>query len=166
MLKLKNLEKIDQFESFLRTQPELTVARQHRHLSESHHPGLLQRRPAVLPPARQLRARTSSCSYLAQLRKAPAAGMDNKLLRSFAGQHGPDGARISLKIADIGSRNLDTLMQPPDSARDARTSSTARGWTCSRTGTTILFTKGNEYLINTLTEQPADGLWRWWGWWC
>ena len=58
-------------------------------------------------------------------------------------------ARISLKIADIGSQNLDTLLSNQIRPQINKIFN-GTGMNVKLTGTTIIFTKGNEYLIGTL----------------
>jgi predicted RND superfamily exporter protein len=151
LLKLKNLEKINQFENYLRTQPELTspisIVTFLKATTQAYYNGDPQffRLPDNSEKNFILSALANS--------KGTGAGMDSKLLRSFADSTGQQ-ARISLKIADIGSRNLDTLMNTkilPEMHRIFN----GTGMDVRPTGTTILFTKGNEYIINTLGESLA-----------
>ena len=88
-------------------------------------------------------------SYLANS-KGNGQNSTNKLLRSFTDST-QQRARISVKIADIGSHKLDTLVnkriEPAIQRIFKGTDMTVR-----RTGTTVIFTKGNEYVIGTLRE--------------
>ncbi|RZK29305.1 MAG: hypothetical protein EOO57_19615, partial [Hymenobacter sp.] len=74
----------------------------------------------------------------------------SKLLKTFTDST-QQRARISVKIADIGSHKLDTLVnkriEPAIKRIFAGTNMVVR-----RTGTTVIFTKGNEYVIGTLGE--------------
>jgi len=148
LLKLKNLEKINQFENFLRTQPELTspisIVTFLKATTQAYYNGDPQfyRLPDNSEKNFILSALASS--------KGSGAGMDSKLLRSFVDSTGQQ-ARISLKIADIGSRNLDTLMNQKI-LPEMRRIFNGTGMDVRPTGTTMLFTKGNEYIINTLGE--------------
>jgi len=148
LLKLKNLEKINQFENYLRTQPELTspisIVTFLKATTQAYYNGD--------PQFYRLPDNSEKNFILSSLAssKGSGAGMDSKLLRSFVDSTG-QYARISLKIADIGSRNLDTLMNQrilPEMRRVFN----GTGMDVRPTGTTILFTKGNEYIINTLGE--------------
>ncbi|SHI45784.1 hypothetical protein SAMN02745146_0935 [Hymenobacter daecheongensis DSM 21074] len=162
ILKLKNLERIDRFEKFLRTQPVLTTPVSIVTFLKASTQAFYNDDPAYyrLPDNSE---KNFILSYLSHSRGkasapaeaaagAPAAGglMVDKLLRSFTDSTG-QRARISLKIADIGSHNLDTLLnykiQP-----QIKEIFNGTGMTVKLTGTTILFTKGNEYLIGTLKE--------------
>ncbi|ALW84431.1 hypothetical protein AUC43_04620 [Hymenobacter sedentarius] len=150
LLKLKNLEKIDQFEKFLRTQPELSPPVSLVTFLKASTQAFYNGDPKFfrLPDNSE---RTFILSALANSRGAGnEAGMNSKLLRSFADSTG-QRARISLKIADIGSQNLDSLMNKrilPEMNRIF----TGSGMDIRPTGTTIIFTKGNEYIIHTLRE--------------
>ncbi|SFQ29156.1 efflux RND transporter permease subunit [Hymenobacter arizonensis] len=148
LLKLSNLEKINQFENYLRTQPEVTspisIVTFLKATTQAYYNGD--------PAFYRLPDNTEKNFILSSLAnsKGTGAGTDSKLLRSFVDSTGQQ-ARISLKIADIGSRNLDTLMNSkilPEMHRIFN----GTGMDVRPTGTTILFTKGNEYLINTLGE--------------
>jgi len=150
LLKLKNLEKIDQFEKFLRTQPELSPPVSMVSFLKASTQAFYNGDPASyrLPDNSE---RNFILSALANSKgSSGGTGMNSKLLRSFADSTGQK-ARISLKIADIGSQNLDTLMNKrilPEMNRIFK----GTGMDIRPTGTTIIFTKGNEYVINTLKE--------------
>ncbi|GAB3826722.1 efflux RND transporter permease subunit [Hymenobacter jeollabukensis] len=170
ILKLSNLERIDRLENYLRTQPQLTspisivtflkAATQTFYNGDPSYYRLpdnsernfilsyLARSRSAVPVASDSTA-ADSTKTVATSPKA-AASMNDKLLRSFTDSLGQK-ARISLKIADIGSRNLDTLLitkiQPQINEIFKGT-----GMEVRMTGTTILFTKGNEYVIGTLKE--------------
>ncbi|RAK63248.1 efflux RND transporter permease subunit [Hymenobacter edaphi] len=171
ILKLSNLERIDRLENYLRTQPQLTspisivtflkAATQtfyngdpsyYRLPDNSERNFILSylARSRSAGPAAADSAATGADSTQTAVATAPkaAASMNDKLLRSFTDSTGQK-ARISLKIADIGSRNLDTLLltkiQPQINEIFKGT-----GMEVKMTGTTILFTKGNEYVIGTL----------------
>ncbi|WP_400192762.1 RND family transporter [Hymenobacter sp. B81] len=146
ILKLKNLERMDRLENYLRTQPVLTspvsIVTFLKAATQTFYNGDPQY--YRLPDNSE---RNFILSYLARS-QGQGSGMDSKLLRSFTDSTG-QRARISLKIADIGSRNLDTLLinkiQPQIDEIFKGT-----GMDVKMTGTTILFTKGNEYIIGTL----------------
>ncbi|UOG74989.1 MMPL family transporter [Hymenobacter tibetensis] len=152
ILKLKNLEKIDRLEKFLRTQPELTTPVSIVTFLKASTQAFYNGNPDYyrLPDNSE---KNFVLSYLARSQSANEGGsgqMMQKLLRSFTDSTG-QRARISLKIADIGSHNLDTLLarkiQP-----EIKQIFNGTGMDVRLTGTTILFTKGNEYLIGMLKE--------------
>ncbi|MDF7812438.1 MMPL family transporter [Hymenobacter sp. YC55] len=152
ILKLKNLEKIDRLEKFLRTQPELTTPVSIVTFLKASTQAFYNGNPDYyrLPDNSE---KNYVLSYLARSQSANEGGssqMMQKLLRSFTDSSG-QRARISLKIADVGSHNLDTLLarkiQP-----EIKQIFNGTGMEVKMTGTTILFTKGNEYLIGMLKE--------------
>ncbi|AYA37984.1 hypothetical protein D3Y59_13595 [Hymenobacter oligotrophus] len=147
ILKLKNLERIDRLENYLRTQPVLTSPISIVTFLKASTQAFYNGDPAYyrLPDNSE---RNFILSYLARSQGKEGSGMDNKLLRSFADSTGQK-ARISLKIADIGSRNLDTLLLNKIQPK-IREIFNGTGMEVKLTGTTILFTKGNEYIIGTL----------------
>ena len=150
LLKLANLEKIDQFERFLRTQPELSPPVSVVTFLKASTQAFYNGKPEFfrLPDNSE---KNFILSALSNSRSAAAgAGMNSKLLRSFADSTGQK-ARISLKIADIGSQRLDTLMNKRILPAMRRIFN-GTGLDIRPTGTTIIFTKGNEYVIHTLRD--------------
>ncbi len=148
LLKLRNLEKINQFESYLRSQPELSppisLVTFIKAATQAYYNGD--------PQFYRLPDNSEKNFILSTLAnsKGSGAGADSKLFRAFV-DSSQRTARISLKIADIGSHNLDTLMASKILPAMKRTFD-GSGLTIRRTGTTILFTQGNEYLIHTLRD--------------
>ena len=152
ILKLKNLEKIDRLEKFLRTQPVLTTPVSIVTFLKASTQAFYNGSPEYyrLPDNSE---KNYVLSYLARSQSANGGNegqMMQKLLRSFTDSTG-QRARISLKIADIGSRNLDTLLATKIRP-EINQIFNGTGMDVKLTGTTILFTKGNEYLINMLKE--------------
>ncbi|KUG05974.1 efflux RND transporter permease subunit [Solirubrum puertoriconensis] len=147
ILKLKNLERIDRLENYLRTQPVLTSPISIVTFLKASTQAFYNGDPAYyrLPDNSE---RNFILSYLARSQGKEGSGMDSKLLRSFTDSTGQK-ARISLKIADIGSRNLDTLLLNKIEPK-IKEIFNGTGMEVKMTGTTILFTKGNEYIIGTL----------------
>ncbi|UOQ73369.1 efflux RND transporter permease subunit [Hymenobacter cellulosilyticus] len=149
IMKLKNLEKIDRFEKFLRTQPVLTTPVSIVTFLKASTQAFYNDNPEYyrLPDNSE---KNFILSYLAHSQGKAGGGLDSKLIRSFTDSTG-QSARISLKIADIGSRNLDTLLTNQIRPQ-IKEIFNGTGMDVKLTGTTILFTKGNEYLINMLKE--------------
>ena len=150
IFKLKNLEKIDRLQNFLSTQPVLTTPVSIVTFLKAATQAFYNGDPAYyrLPDNSE---KNFILSYLARSQgQGQSQGLNDKLLRSFVDSTS-QRARISLKIADIGSRNLDTLLankiQP-----QIREIFNGTGMDVQLTGTTVIFTKGNEYLINTLKD--------------
>ncbi len=147
LLKLPNLQKINQFENNLRTLPELSppisIVTFIKGATQAFYNGD--------PQFYRLPDNSEKNFILSTLSNSPGtAGPKSKLFHSFVDST-LQKARISLKIADIGSNNLDTLMHSKilPAMRKAFPDSSV---TIRPTGTTIIFTQGNEYLIHTLRE--------------
>jgi predicted RND superfamily exporter protein len=163
VLKLSNLKKIDQLENFLRTQPILSAPISVAGLVKAATQAFYNGDPNSfrLPDNTE---RNFIFSYLAKQGK----GENKRLIRNFVDTTG-QRTRISLRVADVGSRELDTLLinkLKPEIRKiwgGENVKETEEGNTMtfqregadnkqavSLTGTTLLFIKGNEYLINSL----------------
>jgi len=165
LLKLPNLQKIDQFEKFLRAQPELSppisMVTFIKAATQAFYNGQPEfyRLPnnddknfilSYLANSQGGTTTASPDSTKTTVAQGTAGNSMNKLLHSFVDSTS-QRARISLKIADIGSHKLDTLVTrriEPAMLRIFKDS----GMKVTRTGTTVIFTKGNEYVIGTLRE--------------
>jgi predicted RND superfamily exporter protein len=163
VLKLPNLRKMEELENFLQTQPILTtpisIVGLVKTATQSFYNG--DESSFRLPDNTE---RNFIFSYLAKQNKAET----QKLLRSFVDSTGQE-ARISLKVADVGSQELDSLIinkiKPEirkiwgrDEVKVTEEGNTMnftradsdRKQSVSLTGTTLLFIKGNQYLIDSL----------------
>ncbi len=150
ILKLKNLERIQRLENFLRQQPILTAPVSIVTFLKAATQAFYNGNPAEY----RLPEKSEQLFILSYLQKSQQGGAgNNKLLRSFVDSTG-QRARISLKIADIGSRNLDTLLTNKIRPQ-IREIFNGTGIDVHLTGTTIIFTQGNEYVINSLKESLA-----------
>ncbi len=166
LLKLPNLQKIDQFEKFLRAQPELSPPISMVTFIKAATQAFYNGEPEFyrLPNNDD---KNFILSYLANSQggstttgspdstkttaaQGTAGASMNKLLNSFVDKNSQK-ARVSLKIADIGSHKLDTLVVRRIEPAMKRIFANS-GMTVRRTGTTVIFTKGNEYVIGTLRE--------------
>ncbi|PRY15007.1 hypothetical protein CLV24_103246 [Pontibacter ummariensis] len=163
VMRLPNLRKLEELEDYLRTQPILSAPISVVGLVKTATQAFYEGDPNSyrLPDNTE---RNFIFSYLAKQDE----GANQKLLRSFVDSTG-QRARISLKVADVGSRELDTLLlkkikpqlaeiyggegvrleEVGNSMRFIR-EDTGSETSVSLTGTTLLFIKGNEYLINNL----------------
>ncbi len=147
ILKLKNLERIDRFENFLRQEPTVTEPVSIVSFLKAATQAFYNGDPANY----RLPDKSEQLFILSYLQKSQETKSgNNKLLRSFVDSTG-QRARISLKIADIGSRNLDTLLRTKIEPR-IKEIFNGTGMDVHLTGTTVIFTKGNEYLISTLRD--------------
>ena len=151
LLKLPNLQKIDQFDKFLQAQPELSTPLSMVTFLKAAKEAFYNGNPDYykLPDNDD---KNFILSYLANS-QGQGGNSTGKLLKTFTDST-QQRARISVKIADIGSHNLDTLVNkridPAIKRIFAGTDMAVR-----RTGTTVIFTKGNEYVIGTLGESLA-----------
>ncbi|MCU0352503.1 MAG: efflux RND transporter permease subunit [Cytophagales bacterium] len=153
VLKLKNLEKIDEFASTISGHHNITkpvspvefvkAARQAYYNNNPDFYGLPTRldRGFVLLYLKNMMSGTP---------RRDTANMSNRLLNSFVDSTGRY-VRISMKIADLGSYSVDTtlrnLIHPAIEKSFAGTPLKARV-----TGTTVLFSKGNNYLSQSLAS--------------
>lgn len=163
VMRLPNLNKLNKLENFLHTQPILSapisVVGLVKTATQAFYEG--DKESYRLPDNTE---RNFVFSYLAKQN----GGVNQRLLRSFVDSTGQK-ARISLKVADKGSRELDTLIlkkikpelleiyggEGVTVTEEGNTTTFTRDDTGSQTsvsltGTTLLFIKGNEYLINNL----------------
>jgi predicted RND superfamily exporter protein len=148
LLKLPNLQKIDQFDKFLQAQPELSTPISMVTFLKAAKQAFYNGNPDFykLPDNDD---KNFILSYLANS-QGQGGNSTSKLLKTFTDST-QQRARISVKIADIGSHKLDTLVNrridPAIKRIFGGTDMVVR-----RTGTTVIFTKGNEYVIGTLGE--------------
>jgi predicted RND superfamily exporter protein len=143
----QNLARIDQFEQYLATLPGLTP-------SVSVVTGLKAATQAFYnnaPGTYRLPDATEQGFVLSSLAGAKATGSSpSALLRTLVDSTGQQ-ARLSLRMADVGSNKLDTLMNQ-QIAPEARRLFAGSRLQAHLTGTTLLFTKGTAYLIRTLKD--------------
>jgi uncharacterized protein len=158
--KLKNLQRINQFEQLLSQNPALSrpvsmiqFVKAVRQAYYNNNPDFYdlptsQDRPQVLLAMKKLSEDAK--------KSGDKTGTASRLVRSFVDSTG-QRMRISLKVADLGSYRLDTLLrQTIYPAID-----TAFGGTDLKaevTGTTLLFTKGNRYLNEGLLSSLISSL--------
>jgi predicted RND superfamily exporter protein len=148
LLKLANLQKIDQFDKFLQAQPELSTPISMVTFLKAAKQAFYNGDPEFY----KLPDKDDKNFILSYLANSQSQGKNStgKLLKTFMDST-QQRARISVKIADIGSHKLDTLVnrriEPAIKRIFGGTDMVVR-----RTGTTVIFTKGNEYVIGTLGE--------------
>ena len=147
LLKLPNLQKIDQFDKFLQAQTELSTPISMVTFLKAAKQAFYNGNPEFykLPDNDD---KNFILSYLAN--SQGGANSTNKLLKTFVDST-QRRARISVKIADIGSHKLDTLVNRRIDPAIKRIFA-GTNMDVHRTGTTVIFTKGNEYVIGTLGE--------------
>ena len=145
VLSRANLARIDRFEQYLATLPGLTP-------SVSVVTGLKAATQAFYhnaPDTYRLPDATEQGFVLRALAGAQPTGHDPAALLHTLVDSSGQQARLSLRMADVGSNRLDTLMhqQIAPAARHLFAGSRLQA---HLTGTTLLFTKGTAYLIRTL----------------
>lgn len=137
----RNLKKVSKLETYLDSIPEITPPISMVSFIKAANQAFFNSPSRYRFPSR--RERTFVLSYLEN------QGTDSTgLVQSFVDSTGQK-LRISMKVADIGSLKLDSLvkgtMQPRiDKMLDGS------GMKATLTGTTLIFIKGNEYLISNL----------------
>ncbi|GAA4493186.1 MMPL family transporter [Hymenobacter ginsengisoli] len=143
---LPNLARIDQFEQYLATLPGLTPSlsvvtglKTATRAFYNNAPGSYR-----LPDATEV---VFMQRYLTRSQRAGGrAAFGLPTLVDSTGQR----ARLSLRMADIGSTRLASLLQQIDSR--ARILFAGSSLKAHLTGTTLIFTKGTAYLIHTLKD--------------
>jgi predicted RND superfamily exporter protein len=139
---LRNLKNIDEFEQFLAAQPDISNPVSITNFIKASRQAFFGGNPARYSLPRNNNEKNFILGYLKS--ESDSSG----LLKSFVDSTGQK-IRISLKIKDIGSEKMDSLVnqviRPKQEEIFGKTNLTA-----SITGTTLLFIKGNSYLIDNL----------------
>lgn len=155
--RLATLQKVDAFEEFLAEQPAISQPISIVDFIKASRQAFYNNDPAFydLPNKRD---QSFIFRYLknSQTPHSPASvdavsqnqDAQFKLLNSFADSTGQK-LRISLKVADIGSNRIKALIDHVISPK-AEEIFGEDGMTVNITGASLLFTKGNEFLINNL----------------
>ena len=139
---LRNLKKIDEFENFLAEQPDISNPVSIVNFVKASRQAFFGGNPSRYALPRNENEKNFILGYL-------KTESDNSgLLNSFVDTTGQK-IRVSLKIKDIGSNKMDSLVnlviRPKMDSIFSKSKLTA-----SITGTTLLFIKGNSYLIDNL----------------
>ncbi|MEN8250370.1 MAG: MMPL family transporter [Bacteroidota bacterium] len=139
---LRNLKKIEEFEEFLAAQPDISKPVSITTFVKAARQAFFGGNPNRYALPRNNNEKNFILGYLKN-------ETDNSgLMNSFVDSTGQK-IRVSLKIKDIGSNKMDSLVNkviiPKQEELFAKTKLTA-----SITGTTLLFIKGNSYLIDNL----------------
>lgn len=139
---LRNLQKIDEFEQFLASQSDISYPVSITTFVKAARQAFFSGNPNRYALPRNNNEKNFILGYL----KSESDNAD--LLNAFVDSTGQK-IRISLKIKDIGSNKMDSLINqviiPKQEEIFSKTNLTA-----SITGTTLLFVKGNSYLIDNL----------------
>lgn len=141
VMRLGNLNKVEKLEEYLEAQPEISIPVSVISFIKAARQGYYNQNPAYyqLP---------NSMDYNFVLSYFKGNGEQANLMKAFVDSTGQT-MRISLKIADIGSIKLDSLIniriKPQIDSLFAGTDITA-----TVTGTSPIFVKGNKYLVQNL----------------
>lgn len=139
---LNNLKKIDQYEQFLAAQSDISNPVSIISFIKAARQAYFNNNPRRYALPKNNQEKNFILSYLKN--QADSAG----LLKAFVDSTGQK-IRISLKIKDIGSKKMDSLInqviRPKQEEIFGKTKLTA-----DITGSTLLFIKGNSFLINNL----------------
>ncbi len=138
---LKNLEKVDEFETFLAAQKYISKPVSIVNFIKAMRQAFYNNNPEryALPTKRD---------RVFILRYFDKSGEQSELLNSFVDSTG-QRMRISLQIADIGSHKMDSLINQVIIPEKERIFA-GTGIEVSITGTTPIFIKGNKFLIENL----------------
>ncbi len=140
---LRNLKKIDEFEQFLAAQPDISNPISITNFIKAARQAFYNGNPARYALPRNNNEKNFILNYLKNNES------DNSgLLNSFVDSTGQK-VRISLKIKDIGSNKMDSLVNQVIRPKQEEIFGKSK-LTASITGTTLLFIKGNSYLIDNL----------------
>ncbi len=144
VLNITNLKKIDEFETFIDSLPEVSRPISIISLVKASKQAFYGNDPNRYElPSSKLEA-----SYI--LRYMKSQGDSSGLLKSFVDST-YTRMRISMQIADIGSVKMDSLVSRVIEPRMSKIF-TGTNITTNVTGTTKLFIKGNRFLIDSLKE--------------
>jgi len=139
---LRNLKIIDEYERFLGDQPDISNPISITNFIKAARQAFFGGNPARYALPRNNNEKNFILGYLKN-------ETDNSgLLKSFVDSTGQK-VRISLKIKDIGSKKMDSLVSQVIRPKQEEIFSKTK-LTASITGTTLLFIKGNSYLIDNL----------------
>jgi predicted RND superfamily exporter protein len=143
VMKPANLKKLNEFEEYLRSlnnvSPPISILNIVKGAKQAFYDG---------DPEYYALPNNQERSFLAPY--LSAKGGDTTLIRSFVD---PDGKmiRFTSKVADIGTIKMEALVQKNIKVK-AEEIFKGSGATVHLTGSTLLFLKGNDYLIADLTE--------------
>ena len=139
---LRTLKKIDEFEQFLAAQPDISNPLSITTFIKAARQAFYNGNPDRYGLPRNNNEKNFILNYL-------KGESDNSgLLKSFVDSTGQK-IRISLKIKDIGSNKMDSLVNHVIRPKQEEIFGDS-DLTVSITGTTLLFIKGNSYLIDNL----------------
>ncbi|HEY8402272.1 MAG TPA: efflux RND transporter permease subunit, partial [Cytophagaceae bacterium] len=139
---LKNLEKLDEFEAYLKQQEYVSSPISVLNVIKASTQAFYNGNPNEyrLPSKREA---PFILSYMGK------SADDSGLMKSFVDSTGRY-VRFSCKVADIGTHQINELVRDKIESK-AKEIFGESGFEAKLTGTTLIFLKGNQYLINDLT---------------
>lgn len=142
MMNLKTLQQVDSLQRFLAARPELTPPISIITFLKASRQAFYQGNPAFyeLPNGRE------RSFLLPYLQNDPDVGRLSGTFMDSTGQR----MRVSLKMADIGSQKMNKLINGVIQPQVDSLFPDSLGIKVSITGTTLLFIKGNQFLIQNL----------------
>lgn len=142
VMKHSNLEKLEEFEDYLKTvehvSPPLSILNIVKALGQAFHFGDPER--YEIPSSREF-------PFIKKY--SPKGSESEGLVKSFVDST-QRTVRFTCKVADLGTTRMNALVNKIDS--NATEIFKGTDMKVKTTGTTLLFLKGNQYLINDLTE--------------
>lgn len=139
---LKNLRKVEEYEKFLAAQPDINHPISITSFVKASRQAFYNGNPTRYALPRNNNEKNFLVNYM-------KGQTDNSgLLKAFVDSTGQK-IRISLKIKDIGSNKMDSLVNQVIRPKQEEIFSNTK-LTASITGTTLLFIKGNSFLIQNL----------------
>lgn len=139
---LKNLREINKFEKFLAAQPDISNPVSITTFVKAARQAFYGGNPRRYDLPKNNNEKNFILRYLKDQKD------ETGLLKAFVDSTGQK-ARISLKIKDIGSNKMDSLVNRVIRPKQEQIFGKSK-LTAAITGTTLLFIKGNSYLINNL----------------
>jgi predicted RND superfamily exporter protein len=144
VMRLSNLEKLEEFENYLKNfnyiSPPLSILNVVKGATQAFYGG---------DPEFYRLPTNNERAFIVNYFGGKDMGSD--LLRSFVDSTGRY-VRFSCKVADLGTVKMNKLVKQNIQQKANEIFSQENGYDVKITGSTLLFLKGNEYLINDLTE--------------
>ena len=144
VLKLSNLKKLEKLETYLlefnNISPPLSILNVVKGATQSFYGG---------DPEFYRLPTSNESSFI--IKYFGSNGQQNTLLRSFVDSTGRY-VRFTCKVADLGTIKMNELVKQNIQQKADEIFKKEAGFEVKVTGTTLLFLKGNEYLINDLSE--------------
>ncbi len=149
LMNLKNLHKIEEFENWLKNLPEVSNPVSINTFLKGSAQAFYEGDPSFY----ELPTNNDKAAIYKYLKKQQG---NQNLIRSFIDSTGQK-IRISCKVADVGSIKLDSLVNYKIKPKAEEIFGKAK-FDVKLTGTTLLFVRGNNMLINSLNSSIAQSI--------